>query len=239
MKRAFNDFSFSEMHFENLPDADPDLLCNCGECDGYFHKIGEDGRAEFCRAGMAKIYGIEFEENSSFEDLVLDSPVKRSCQKLLENFKAGKNRVCLILLGANGCGKTACSLALCKAIAGMGFEVKYVEWSRLISWRRAKTGDETFNYFWLSVDRSALLVVDEIGRMDQGEKHFEDLMNGIIGSCCDRQGNMVKNLVLISNMDDKEFFAQLPDYARSRIQGFELLFMPYTRENDLRHLGAS
>jgi DNA replication protein DnaC len=239
-----------ESLLDALPEHDPDMHCQCGECDGSGHIVepDEEGipRAKICpnkfKSDKIKSLNERFQDWENWETIKiynLQSYMERkefvhtsifnSCKSYLDEILKGKEIKPLILLGSHGRSKSIAPLFLLKELTQAGYTVHAMKWFQFIdAHRKGIDGYKFINTQLKMIRDSHFIFVDEYGRSGT-EIHDHNAMRKILDLTHRR-----KWMVISSNLNVKEFLESLDSYAQDRLKPKIAKFVSDKSEESLR-----
>jgi DNA replication protein DnaC len=210
-----------------------DTLCDCGECDGYYHVLTENGM-RMCREGRRKLF-VDFTDrrmNGKWEDWNPFSFPKMlsgekfhktdSFQKIYELYSyslvSGINPESkprgLILLGGHGRSKTLSSLILIWKCAENCIPAMAVKFPDLVAaYKLGIDGNDYLRREYGIMDKCRVVFVDELGRQAcyGNQEHARTALDEIVSRCY-----RMKFLVITSNFTKQELHDWIEPNIASR-----------------------
>lgn len=220
---------------DSLPNNDPDVFCRCGECDGYGH-IFDDTGMRICSTVIAMYL------NNTVDQAMFSNAEETKSVKVVNNFfslisKSYSERTEIrkfsmaILCGGNGVGKTYAMNCLSMECLKSKIPVMKVEWIKLVDQKmNGVDGYKWFRAFESSLKNRFVLMVDEVGRSHENNRHEQEIGEYLIRLCFQK-----RFLVASTNLHPNQLGSIFGEgYCKSRIQPSWIYDVGFDKNLDLR-----
>lgn len=209
-------FKFSPELMDRISEVRSAIVDSCEECDGSGYvpaeKSGSVHRCdcmvifryvkELMKAGIVSDYW-----SLTLADLDIDISTKKMVQLYVKNLENAKSRgLGMLLLGANGIGKTSLMAEIGKEAIVNGYSVRYVTLSTYLKALFDKDREAIEN-----IERGEFLLVDEL---DKKQGKFADAVDSFLRSMFSQN----KSLILGTNWNEDEIGEKLGQSIHSLLK---------------------
>ena len=214
----------------NINDDIDDRTCKCGICDGYGHVFTEHG-VTHCQNSLKQelvtdidkeMEAFEGWQKTTLSDLRIKAGFQETrsflaIEKMYNNILSVNKPTGLILCGGHGRSKTLSSCCMLYTLSVNGIAGLGIKFPRLINeYKRGLDGRPFIETVFkkMANNKRRVVIVDEIGReAAYGNQEFGlEALQQIVNLCF-----RIKSLVLISNLNKKEFVKRLSSDICSRL----------------------